>query len=188
MTDLSWEERWAQKRGDAFPDPDPCLLKQIDFLTDGTALDLACGRGRNSLLLAQAGYQVLAVDSSPTALELLTSTAEKRKLSITPILHDLTLGLPELPESVNLILSAYYLQRELVPAIKKNIRPGGLFIGRSFCQDSASNPSSAIIYNPGELQDLFSDWEILSQEEGVEKSRRGGTLSGIVARKPIHTN
>lgn len=184
MSDLSWDERWAQKRAEATPKPDPWLRKQAIWLGGGTALDLACGLGRNSILLAQKGYHVFAVDSAPTALEILTATAQGKNLNITPLLHDLTQGLPANPPNVDLVLCFYYLQRSLFPAIKQKIRTGGLFIGRSFCQTEKHSLSSEIIYNQGELTEIFSDWEILAHEEGIESSNRGGTLSGIVARKP----
>jgi len=37
--------------------------------SQGTALDLACGQGGNSQLLAKAGLDVLAWDSSAVAIE-----------------------------------------------------------------------------------------------------------------------
>jgi len=50
--------------------------------------------------------------------------------------------------------------------------PGGL-----------DNPD--FVLNPGELPDLFSGWEILLHEEGLEPSKKGGSLAGIVARRPV---
>ncbi len=182
----NWDERWQQKRGEVIPEADSWLVRQKQFLTGGNVLDLACGRGRNSFFLADLGYEVLAVDSSPTALELLLSTASDKKLPIKTKRHNLERDLPFLPEQISLILCFYFLHRPLFPEIKERISPGGLFIGRSFCYPKPNSEESEIIYQPGELAELFRDWEILSYEEGVEVAKRGGTLAGIVARKPVN--
>jgi len=181
---LSWDERWKQKAQQGTTAADPWLLKHQDLLTGGVALDLACGRGRHSLLLAEMSYTVFALDVSQTALDLLQNAATEKKLAINPLRHDLERGLPLLTNPPDLILCFYYLQRNLFPAIKQQLEPGGLFIARSFCHLSPQSETSEIIYAPQELTGLFADWEILDYEEGVEHSERGGTLAGIVARKP----
>lgn len=183
MTERPWEERWQDKSSEPLPQADPWLVAQVDLLASGTALDLACGRGRNSLWLVEKGYQVYAVDSSLTALGLLDSVISEER-QITSLHFDLTNGLPPHPLEADLVLCSYFLQRDLFPSIKERIRPGGLFLGRSFCQRERVAPPQEIIYNPGELAQIFTDWEILSYEEGKETAKRGGTLAGIVARKP----
>jgi SAM-dependent methyltransferase len=50
--------------------PDENLVAYLDekLIAPGRALDLGCGPGRNALHLAAAGFQVNAVDLSPTAI------------------------------------------------------------------------------------------------------------------------
>ncbi|CRK56370.1 Methyltransferase [Alloactinosynnema sp. L-07] len=50
--------------------PDENLLDYLDrgLLTQGRALDLGCGPGRNAIHLASVGFDVDAVDLSPTAV------------------------------------------------------------------------------------------------------------------------
>ncbi len=50
--------------------PDENLASYVDrgLITPGRALDLGCGPGRNALHLAALGFQVDAVDLSPTAI------------------------------------------------------------------------------------------------------------------------
>ena len=45
-----------------------------------------------------------------------------------------------------------------------------------------ANPD--FVLNPGELPELFAGWEILHHEEGLEPSKKGWSLAGIVARRP----
>ncbi|MFE4537444.1 class I SAM-dependent methyltransferase [Streptomyces scopuliridis] len=50
--------------------PDESLASSLDrgLITTGRALDLGCGPGRNALHLASLGFEVDAVDLSPTAI------------------------------------------------------------------------------------------------------------------------
>ena len=185
MTERDWEKRWQQRAEEEIPPPDPWLLAQLPRLTGGAALDLACGRGRNSLALAAAGYRVLAVDIAPSALTRLRQEAERRALPIETRALDLEAGLPEHPARFDLILCFYFLQRDLFAQIRGHLNPGGLFLGRSFCHRGEGLPQEEIIYRPGELREYFSDWEILAYDEGTAVSNRGGTLAGILARKPF---
>lgn len=74
-------------------EPDPLLdlfIKQYYPNPAGkVALDIGCGRGANTLLLAKAGFRVIAADFSLTALkkmrELLTND-----LDVVPIMTDIT--------------------------------------------------------------------------------------------------
>ena len=46
----------------------------------GKILDLGCGRGRNSILLAKQGFEVWGIDLVPKALNVAKESAEKEKL------------------------------------------------------------------------------------------------------------
>ncbi|WP_082563705.1 class I SAM-dependent methyltransferase [Nocardioides sp. Root140] len=77
----AWEHRWEQVLRD-HPDklasraPNQHLLDQTVGLPPGRALDAGCGHGAEALWLATSGWQVTAVDFSPSALEHGRSTAE----------------------------------------------------------------------------------------------------------------
>lgn len=53
-------------------------------------LDLACGTGSLSELLAQKGYDVVAVDNSPQMLEIARKRLEGKDLPVTLLLQDMT--------------------------------------------------------------------------------------------------
>lgn len=53
-----------------------------------TVLDFGCGNGRLSIPLAQAGYTVIAVDSSAAMLQRLKTYADKHKVKIRTVLSD----------------------------------------------------------------------------------------------------
>jgi 2-polyprenyl-3-methyl-5-hydroxy-6-metoxy-1,4-benzoquinol methylase len=76
-----WDAKW-QSRLDSPFEPHPLLLRKQELLAgDGFALDLACGRGQNSLWLARLGYDVLGVDISRVALKAAKADASRHGLS-----------------------------------------------------------------------------------------------------------
>jgi SAM-dependent methyltransferase len=116
----------------------------------GQALDLACGTGRHTLLLAARRQQVTAVDWSATALEILESQARATQSPVRRIqslesagrssrggidLVQANLEKIAIPErSYDLILCIRYLQRTLFPLICRALRPGGMLLFETYTQ------------------------------------------------------
>jgi tellurite methyltransferase len=154
-------------------DPDPMLVQVAEHLPPGRALDLACGSGRNSLYLAKLGWQVVAVDASAIALAQLrgveTHLADLEK-------HEFTIE----AAAYDLICDFHYLQRDLFPAIRDGLRPGGVFIGAIHLVSPAHNPSFAL--QPGELRKQFAGWKITFYSESPDPPGSRATAR-IVARR-----
>jgi SAM-dependent methyltransferase len=100
-----------------------------------SVLDLACGTGSMSLLLARSGFLVTGVDFSPTMLEV-----AKRKLAAANLyarfvegdMRDFTLDEPVdaaicMFDSVNYLLEPDQV-KSAFRAIERALRPGGLFV------------------------------------------------------------
>src|ERR1700731_2082802 len=120
------------------------VCELLPLLPAGPALDIACGTGRHSLLLAARGQHVSAVDFSSAALDVLEARAQdmrarvQRSKSLHEIerpLHggvDLTqadLERTELPERCYaLILCIQYLQRSHFSQIARALRPDGVLL------------------------------------------------------------
>jgi SAM-dependent methyltransferase len=66
----------------------------LDRLRPATVLDLGCNTGRFSLMAAERGARVLAVDSSDACCERLYAEARRRRLPITPLVVDALLPTP----------------------------------------------------------------------------------------------
>ncbi|MFD9724365.1 class I SAM-dependent methyltransferase [Streptomyces sp. NPDC059072] len=70
----SWWDGFYSDRSKPVPffvaKPDESLVSYLDrgLISPGRALDLGCGPGRNALYLASLGFEVDAVDLSPTAV------------------------------------------------------------------------------------------------------------------------
>jgi SAM-dependent methyltransferase len=183
----SWDQRWHEKATTSLS-PDPWLERALPFLPKGSVLDLACGRGRNALYLAEQGFSVTAVDNSRTGLKLLRQEAARRHLTIDLLHLDLE-GATALPTGpFDVVIDFFYLQRSLYPYIKTTVRPGGVVVLRTFSNAgdfTAGMTDLDFHLDAGELLDIFTGWEVLRHEEGLEQSKKGGGLAGIVARKPL---
>ena len=75
------------------------------------ALDLACGRGVNAFLLAQAGHEVTAWDNSTVAIDRLIIQAEAYGLPINAQVRDVIERPPE-QCSFDVILVCHFLERK----------------------------------------------------------------------------
>lgn len=121
------------------------LAQNIHLAKSGQkALDLACGRGANALYMADAGLQVDAWDLSPVAIERLQQVATEAGLSIRAAVRDVIAQPPE-PDSFDLILVSYFLERRLAPAIAAALKPGGLLYYQTYSRAAVTDagPSSA---------------------------------------------
>lgn len=63
-----WEARYAEQERIWSGRPNDLLVREVADLPPGTALEVGCGEGADSIWLAQQGWTVTAVDIATTAL------------------------------------------------------------------------------------------------------------------------
>jgi tellurite methyltransferase len=152
----------------------------------GRALDIATGKGRNALFLAERGFEVEAIDISPVALDEARRQAEKRKLRVSWQEADLEqsqLG----AACYDLVLNFNYLQRSLIPQIKKALRRDGYVVFETYLIDQRtighpSNPAYLLGHN--ELLAVFRDFRVLWYREGTFAEDGGASFrAGLLAQK-----
>lgn len=156
-----WDRIYSQKIA---PPSAATVLEQNQHLLpkQGVALDLACGQGGNALLLAEAGLSTSAWDLSSVAIDQLIGNAESRSLAIDIQQRDV-IQLPPEPNSVDVLVVSFFLDRELCPALLSALRPSGLLFYQTYCQKKVSeqgprNPDFLLAEN--ELLALFSPMKI----------------------------
>jgi tellurite methyltransferase len=172
--------------------PSPPLDEALAGVTPGLALDLACGAGRHALALAERGWQVVAVDGSHVAIDLLRAAASRRGLGdrITPRVVDLDadpVGFPFDGAAYDLIADFYFLRRELFPAVRTGIRAGGRLVAAIHSRDPEHPDPHRFLLEPGELATLVTSWgwEILLSREGRSpESGHDHATTQLVARRP----
>jgi len=128
MTDKDrekWDSRYLKDMGGS--DPSLILETFLGLAPMGNALDIACGKGRNSLFLAEKGFMVDAVDISTVA----TNDLAGRDPNINVICQDLDAW--EIPQNrYELVVNVRFLDRRLFPMIQDGLRLGGVLIFESF--------------------------------------------------------
>lgn len=150
------------------------------------ALDIATGKGRNAIFLAERGFEVVAIDISPVALAEARKHADEKGLSIS--WQQAGLEKIELPEnSYDLIVNFNYLQRSLLPQLKAALKVGGYVIFETYLLDQRTighpkNPDYLLRHN--ELLDLFREFRVLYYREGRFKNNGEDAFrAGLLARK-----
>jgi tellurite methyltransferase len=166
-------------------EPAGIVRELLPLLPMGQTLDLACGTGRHTLLLAARHQQVTAVDWSATALEILESQARathapaRRVQSLESAgrssrggidLVQANLEKIAIPErSYDLILCIRYLQRSLFPLICRALRPRGVLLFETYTQaqlqfDGGPRHPDHLL-EAGELRRAFPDLRVLFYRE-----------------------
>lgn len=140
MMDRTTQDKWNRRyhNADSPGAPARVLLDNAYLLPRrGTALDLACGLGANSLLLAERGLQTYAWDISPVAVEKLRATALERGLPVVAEVKDaLRDSIPA--DRFDVIVVAHYLERALTQAIVNALKVGGLLLYQTFTRSAVS--------------------------------------------------
>jgi len=212
--DLGRLARQLEERA-GVPGPSSWLLENADLLPDvpsagppaaaarPRALDVACGSGRHALLLAAAGFEVLAIDRDAAAVEGLRHAARTLGLKLRAEVCDLEagdvatgdLGRGSMagprgalaPSTYDLIVVVHYLHRPLFPALVRALAQGGLLLYETFTVDQVAfghpkNP--AFLLQHGELPRLVAPLEVVRGREGEFDGRR---VASVAARAPIRT-
>jgi SAM-dependent methyltransferase len=189
----TWETR---HRGDGdMAAPSPFVVRALELLGPVApaepiprALDLASGRGRHALLLAEHGYAVDAVDFARPALAALQAAARMRALAVQCLTADVTTW-PLPPARYALIVVVNFLDRALLPSLLAAVAPGGALLYETHRRDD-TQPSqhlrSEFLLRPGELDDLCRGWHVLLRHDRT--AIHDGRLvprAGILARRPV---
>jgi len=169
-----WNLRHAAAQG---PGTIAAVLRRNRHLIPmrGQALDLACGRGANTLWLAQVFPEltVTAWDYSPVAIERLAGEADQRGLEVVSEVRDIVASPP--PQAgYDLVVVTYFLERDLAADIAASLRPGGRLFCETFAITGAQQPGPTdprFRLRDNELLELFSELQ-------VRYYREDGKLAG----------
>lgn len=169
------KEKWNKKYQNT-----PSLLEKRDAskklidiskkVTGNKALDVASGPGRNSIFLAQNGFDVLALDISEVAIQ---NLKEKAFENITCELADFDdYVFPQ--NSFDLIIMSNFLDRNIIPKLSNALTKNGILFIETYMEDEEnekppSNP--AFLLKKGELKTLFDDnFEVIEYDEFFNES------------------
>lgn len=173
-----WDERYASGEYRPRTEASPFVLGWLDHVPRGPALDVATGTGRNAMALAEAGFDVDAVDISAVAIDRGREEAERRGLAISWHVADLdTDPLPR--DGYSLVVVSRYRNRALWPRLATALAPDGWVLIEHHLRthrDVGGPPSDDFRLEPGELLEAFAGLRIVYYREVVEPADHGDGL------------
>ncbi|MEX5746849.1 class I SAM-dependent methyltransferase [Massilia sp. X63] len=164
----------------------PWVARFAPLARAGEALDLACGSGRHTRLLAAQGMRVTALDRNPELLDPLAGP------NVSILVHDLETEDAAWPFEAGrfaLIVVTNYLYRPLFPQLMASLRPDGILIYETFAQGNQlygkpSNPD--FLLAPGELLGLAQQGalQVLAYEDGHVERPHPAQVQRLCAAGP----
>ena len=167
----------------------PLLERAIDLIETSTtgrsALDFACGAGRDAVYLARRGWNVTAIDIKEDALQRCRALASANEVAISTHQYDMESGENHLTgQSFDLIVVMRYLHRPFLPQLINHLNPNGLLCYSTFMVGSEQfgsprNPN--FLLKPNELAETFPTMKHLINEQ--DELADGRPVSYFVAQK-----
>ena len=183
-----WDERFKEETFAFGKKANPFLKRHIATLRKGKALDLAAGEGRNAVFLARHGFDVDAVDFSEMGLRKARRLAKEIGVRIHTLLADLD-NYQIQREQYDLITNFYFLNRSLVPKIKRGLKKRGMVIFETYLLEQrkllTGGPKDARYFlRPNELLQLFKEFRVLFYREGIFKEDgKRKAIASLIAQK-----
>lgn len=160
------------------------LLRNEHLLPrSGTVLDLASGRGANSLWLARRGLRVTAWDYSQIAIDRLSIEAARSGIQVSTEVRDVVVRPPE-PGCWDIVVVSHFLVRELARDLRDALNPHGRLFYQTFTAEGAGQhgPKCAdFLLKPNELLAMFAGLTVrYYREDGVHGAPETQGLAMLV--------
>jgi SAM-dependent methyltransferase len=163
--------------------PSPWIRRFLPLVAaGGTVLDLACGRGRHALLLAERGFRVTAVDRDAAALAEIAAKAP----AVDSVQADLEGGpWPFAGRRFDAIVVANYLHRPRLPLLIDSLSSGGVLLYETFMVGNArfGKPSSPqFLLRQDELLEVVrGNLSVVAFEQGEVATPRPAVVQRLCA-------
>lgn len=180
-----WDARYEAKGALWGAEPNQYLAEIAQTLDPGTALDLGCGQGRNSLWLASRGFEVTGLDLSPVAIEQATAVAAELDLNVSFESVDLTTWDPSDRVWDLVALTYLHLSNKRRPVVhdaaRRAVAAGGRVVVIAHHLDNFENgvggpPVPDLLFTEQQLANDFSDLEILRNEKVIRTTDEGDAI------------
>jgi SAM-dependent methyltransferase len=174
MERRDWNRKHAESGRLYGAEPNRFLVAETSGLPPGTALDLACGGGRNAVWLAEQGWSVTGVDYSDVALAQARELASERGVAVELVQADLRDYVP--PARAFDLVVVLYLQlpagerRLVLGHAASAVAPGGTMLVIGHHSDNLRDG----VGGPRDPGVLYTHAEVAADLSGlvVEKAER----------------
>ena len=180
-------ERWNRILTAADPGfntaPNAFLAAVTKGLKPGRSLDVGMGQGRNTIYLAQQGWESVGFDPAERAVAAANAQAAKLGVKITTQVAraaDFDWG----QARWDLIVLSYVGAREYVANVVRALRPGGMVVVEGFHRDATKDRSigGGVVFDTNELLKLFAALRVVRYEDSETVADFGGKVQTRVVR------
>jgi len=185
-----WDKRYDKPEYVYGKEPNDFLKENIKYFKDGTILSLGEGEGRNAVFLAETTRKVIGIDSSKVGLKKAQKLAEKKGVSITTEVADLSEYTPGENHYSGIISIFCHLHSKVRIDLHKKcisaLKTGGIFLLEGFIPDQIGRGTGGpydpdMMHSKEELRETFSGLEILFEEELIRVIKEGPFHDGNVS-------
>jgi len=161
--------------------PNAFLVAMVKGLEPGRSLDVGMGQGRNTIYLAQQGWDSFGFDPADRAVAAAQEQAKKLGVKITTKVakaEDYDWG----NAKWDLIVLSYVGAREYANQVRRALKTGGLVIIEGFHRDATKTQSigGAVVFDTNELLKLFADLRVVRYEDTTAVGDFGLTGTRVV--------
>lgn len=161
--------------------PNAFLVEMTRGVKPGRALDVGMGQGRNTIHLAQQGWQAVGFDPAEKAVA--AAQDQARKLGVTITTHvaraeDFDWG----DAQWDAIVLSYVGARGYVAQVVRALRPGGMLILEGFHRDATKTRQigGAVVFDTNELLTLFGALRVIRYEDTIAAGDFGAGETRVV--------
>jgi SAM-dependent methyltransferase len=155
-------------------EPNAFLVSVIAGLKPGRSLDVGMGQGRNTIYLAQQGWDSAGFDPADRAVAAARAQAAKLGVKITTtVARDVDYDWGE--NRWDLIVLSYVGAREYAERVVRALRPGGMVVVEGFHRDATKTASigGGVVFDTNELLRLFAPLRVVRYEDANAKGDFG---------------
>jgi 2-polyprenyl-3-methyl-5-hydroxy-6-metoxy-1,4-benzoquinol methylase len=170
MGDRAEIERWNQILTAPKPTfntaPNTFLVAMTNGVKPGRSLDVGMGQGRNTIYLAQQGWDSNGFDPADRAVAAAQEQAKRLVVKITTQVaraEEFDWG----ESKWDLIVLSYVGAREYAGDVKKSLRSGGLVVVEGFHRDATKTRpiGGAVVFDTNELLKIFAGFRVIRYED-----------------------
>ena len=186
MDGRAWDDRYRGRELVWGSGPNGFLVEEVDGLEPGTALDVACGEGRNAIWLAEQRWRVTGIDFSSVALEKAARLATERGVAVEWLAAGLVGWEP--PNRYDLVVVMYLhlpseLRSPIFTRLAHSVAHGGMMLvvghdSLNLTGGYGGPQDPAVLYGPADVSQCLS--EVLEIERAESVHRRVDTPDGVV--------
>ncbi|MCB0188618.1 MAG: class I SAM-dependent methyltransferase [Caldilineaceae bacterium] len=153
--------------------PNRLLVNAVAGITAGRALDISAGQGRNALFLAQAGWDVTAVDVSEVGLQVAARNAQEAGVQLRTACQnwqEFDYGTNCWDLLVLTYTSVPLTQAEMVARLTNALSPNGMLVVETYASEEDAPTRRPVDLDPVRLRSAWSHITIKHFEDRAAQS------------------